>query len=47
VKAEHEAQEELKIDLEDLEDEFINVESESELKSDYGIADSYYESDIL
>jgi len=40
VEAEHEAQEELEIDLEDLEDEFIIIEEESE--SD--IVDSFYES---
>ena len=42
VEVKHEAQEELEIDLEDLEDEFIidkeESESESELESDYGIA---------
>jgi len=36
VEAEHEAQEELEIDLEDLEDEFIIIEEESE-------SDSFYE----
>ncbi|KYM81448.1 hypothetical protein ALC53_08096 [Atta colombica] len=41
IEAEHEAQEheELEIDLEDLEDEFIIDEEESEL--DYDIADSF------
>ena len=45
-RSKHEAQEELKIDLEDLEEFIIDEEeSESESESDYGIADSYYESD--
>ena len=41
IEVEHETQEELEIDLEDSEDEFIIDEE----KSDYGIADSCYESD--
>jgi len=42
VEVEAEAQEELEIDLEDLENEFIIDEEESE--SDYSIADSCYKS---
>ena len=47
IEAKHEVQEELEIDLEDSEDEFIidEEESESEPESDYGIADSCFESD--
>jgi len=41
IEAEHEAQEELEIDLEDLEDDFIIVKEKSESESD--IADSCYE----
>jgi len=43
IEAKHEAQEELEINLEDLENEFMIDEKESE--SDCGIADSRYESD--
>ena len=41
IKAKHEAQEELEIDLKDLEDDFIIVKEKSESESD--IADSCYE----